>query len=378
STILAAADNQQLTLAAGNILTLEDGGTVNLTPFLDNTDNQNLTGATLNGSNELQIDIESGSSATVDLSSLEESADITTNAVNLANHIAADGDLSDTNEIQNLSLVGNDLSISGGNTVTLPSNTNIYTDDGTLAASRTLTGGNNSLTFTNINALQFSSTTAQFFSTGAFQLGSTGGVTQISGATGIQLQDNTTVQGNLNVTGTYGDSSGDVGTSGQILSSTATGTNWIDIPVDDDQTASEVNSDTPVDVDGDGTTEDTVEDVIQDIAPIVSKAARIFYPPSIAVDASTNGTFTIDLHAQYVAQYGTPTVGSAGAPAAVPTYAADELYYYVTFADPTVFDTTSTSGPTQMTIDADGMLTYTIIGQPADFNALINVVFVVK
>jgi len=71
-------------------------------------------------------------------------------------------------------------------------------------------------------------------------------------------------------------------------------------------------------------------------------------------------------------------VGSAGAPAAVPTYAANELYYYVTFADPTVFDTTSTSGPTEMTIDADGMLTYTIIGQPADFNALINVVFVVK
>jgi len=108
------------------------------------------------------------------------------------------------------------------------------------------------------------------------------------------------------------------------------------------------------------------------------KASRVFYPPSIAVDASTNGTFTIDLHAQYTAQFGGPTVVSAGAPATVPTYAADELYYYVTFADPLVFDTTSTSGPTEMRIDADGMLTYTVIAQPADFNALINVVFVVK
>jgi len=37
-------DEQQLTLEAGNLLTLEDGGTpINLTPFLDNTDAQNAT-----------------------------------------------------------------------------------------------------------------------------------------------------------------------------------------------------------------------------------------------------------------------------------------------------------------------------------------------
>ncbi len=139
----------------------------------------------------------------------------------------------------------------------------------------------------------------------------------------------------------------------------------------DDQTAAQVNSDSPVDVDGDGNTEATVEDVIQDIAPITSKAARIFYPPSIAIDASSNGTGrTVDLYAQYVAQYGTPAVSSAGAPTALPTYSAAELYYYVTYADPTVFD--------NMSIDANGVLTYDIIGQPADYNALINVVFVVK
>jgi hypothetical protein len=31
-----------------------------------------------------------------------------------------------------------------------------------------------------------------------------------------------------------------------------------------------------------------------------------------------------------------------------------------------------------MSIDANGVLTYDIIGQPADANSLINVVFVVK
>jgi len=36
-----------------------------------------------------------------------------------------------------------------------------------------------------------------------------------------------TITGNLSVTGTYGDSTGAVGTAGQILSSTAVGTAWI-------------------------------------------------------------------------------------------------------------------------------------------------------
>jgi hypothetical protein len=131
-----------------------------------------------------------------------------------------------------------------------------------------------------------------------------------------------------------------------------------------------------VDVDeggvGSPTAETTVEEVIQAIAPITSKAARIFYPPSISVDASVNGSFSVDLYAQYIAQFGTPTVASAGAPAAVPTYAASELYYYVTYADPTVFNTAT------MSIDATGVLSYEIIGQPSDYNALINVVFVLK
>lgn len=144
----------------------------------------------------------------------------------------------------------------------------------------------------------------------------------------------------------------------------------------DDQYDDEVTLRTPIDVNeggsGSPTNETTVEEVIQAIAPITSKAGRVFFPPSIAIDASTNGTFSVDLYAQYTAQFATPTVASTGAPAAVPTYAATDLYYYITYADPAVFNTAT------MSIDANGVLSYEIIGQPADYNSLINVVFVLK
>ncbi|CAM1342905.1 hypothetical protein [Tenacibaculum amylolyticum] len=153
------------------------------------------------------------------------------------------------------------------------------------------------------------------------------------------------------------------------------GTSWVTAP--DDQNATEVSLNTATDVnniagDPGAVNETTVEEVVQAIAPITSRAARVFYPPSIAIDASTNGTFTINLYTQYTAQFATPTVSSTGAPGAIPIYAATDLYYYVTFADPAVFNTGT------MSIDANGVLTYTIIGQPTDLNSLINVVFVVK
>lgn len=56
------------------------------------------------------------------------------------------------------------------------------------------------------------------------QLGfSTAGTNALS----IDASQNISIPQNLSVTGTYTDSSGDVGTNGQILSSTATGTDWI-------------------------------------------------------------------------------------------------------------------------------------------------------
>ncbi len=66
-------------------IALEDGGTATADlSALDNpgTDDQNLTGATLTG-NSLQIDIEGGSSTTVDLSSLVGTDDQIANEVNI-------------------------------------------------------------------------------------------------------------------------------------------------------------------------------------------------------------------------------------------------------------------------------------------------------
>lgn len=132
---------------------------------------------------------------------------------------------------------------------------NFYTTNGTLTTNRTVTGAGlgTALTFSNINGFTLnsinsnvynaagsnvfsagSSTTITsaasnvFTSTAATQLRSTNDVVEIFGNSGIDLLSNTDLTGNLSVTGTYADSDGDVGTNGQILSSTATGTNWID------------------------------------------------------------------------------------------------------------------------------------------------------
>ncbi|MGB5202687.1 MAG: hypothetical protein WBN63_00755 [Eudoraea sp.] len=433
------------------------------------SDDQNLTGATLDGANQLQIDIEDGSSATVDLSSLAETVIAGTGAITVTddgngnytvNSTDPDEDLTNeltligagvpavipsnsgvtyvdsvagqlyiydgatwiavggssspdldgdpTNEqntgfavnggnleitdsggtlgvalsslgtddqnIESLGLAGNILTVGiedgTSQTVDLSALNDSGTDDQNLTGA-TLTG--NSL---QIDIENGSSTTVDL----STLVGTDDQILSTSGAAGnIQIENGNTL--NLNVDDADASITNEVNTAFavnagnlEITDSNST----LSVPLTslgtDDQLASEVNSDAPVDVDGDGNTEATVEDVIQDIAPITAKAARIFYPPSIAVDASTNGSFNVDLYAQYIAQFGTPTVASTGAPAAVPTYAATDLYYYVTYADPTVFNT----NPGAMTINASGVLSYEIIGQPADYNSLINVVFVVK
>ena len=99
-----------------------------------NTDNQNLTGATLNGSNVLQIDIEDGSSTTVDLSSLEESADIAANTTAINTNT--------TNIATNTS----DISTNAGNIST--NTTNIATNTSDISTN----AGNISTNATNIAA----------------------------------------------------------------------------------------------------------------------------------------------------------------------------------------------------------------------------------
>ena len=68
----AGSDDQALSIS-GNTLTLEDGGTVNLTPYLDNTDNQQITDFDLNATtNVLTITLEDGGTQMVDLSGLND------------------------------------------------------------------------------------------------------------------------------------------------------------------------------------------------------------------------------------------------------------------------------------------------------------------
>ncbi|MDC6354741.1 MULTISPECIES: hypothetical protein, partial [unclassified Robiginitalea] len=340
-------DDQNLTLA-GNTLSIEDGNSVDLSGFVS-TDDQNLTGASLTG-NTLQIDIEDGSSASVDLSSLVD-----------------DADADPTNELQTISRTGTDVTLSdGGGTVSVADNDNDSSNETNTAFA--VNAGNLEIT-----------DAAGTLSVPVSSLGSDDQNLTLAGNT-LSIEDGNSV-----------DLSGFVSTDDQNISGSGLSGTDLTIGIEngtnevvdlsslldntDDQYDDEVPLRTPIDVDEGGesspTNETTVQEVINAIAPITSKAARIFYPPSIAIDASANGTgFTEDLYAQYVAQFGTPAVASAGAPAALPTYAANELYYYVTYADPTVFD--------NMSIDANGVLTYDIIGQPADYNALINVVFVVK
>jgi len=177
------------------------------------------------------------------------------------------------------------------------------------------------------------------------------------------------------------------------------GTAWI--PFTDDQPAAEVNPIASsidlngdgavnaadiIDVDGDATVDATLQDVVEAITPITSKAGRVFYPPSIEIDASTISTTneTINLYQQYANQYDLTqnstvingvtvnyqTAKSTSAPNNIPIYTAAELDYYVTFADSSVFNIISLSDT--------GILTYRIVGTPTSDNTLINVVFVVR
>jgi hypothetical protein len=97
---------------------------------------------------------------------------------------------------------------------------------------------------------------------------------------------------------------------------------------------------------------------------------EIFYPPSVPIDASVTGTFQIDLHANYISQYGTPAFASPGAPAAVKTFAANDLYYYVLDYDNSVINVTGLS--------ATGVLDYQIVSVPTNNCTYINIVFVEK
>jgi hypothetical protein len=83
-------DNQDLTLTGNTLALTNDATTINLAPYLDNTDAQNLTLGTRTGTNQ-PVNISGGTGITIDV---------------------ADNDNSTTNEIQDLSLTGNTLALS--------------------------------------------------------------------------------------------------------------------------------------------------------------------------------------------------------------------------------------------------------------------------
>ncbi|WP_415843903.1 hypothetical protein, partial [Zobellia nedashkovskayae] len=310
-----------------------------------------------------------------------------------------------TNEIQDLGIAGDQLSITGGNTVTIPTadgsetivngaGINAVTGSGTTASPYVVTGTevdgditNEIQTLTSTDGSVTLTQTGDDYNLSVAAADGTETIVQSGNANVTVTGDGSTaspyqISSVDNVDDADADATNEYNQTFAVVGNNLTLTDGggpLNVPLSslgtDDQFDDEVELRTPIDVDEGGvgtpTLETNVEEVIQAIAPITSKAARIFYPPSIEVDASTNGTGrTIDLHAQYVAQYGSPMVASVSAPAAIPTYTNTELYYYVTFYDTAVF--------ANVNVNAAGVMTYDVIGQPASYNSLINVVFVVK
>nr|WP_315035594.1 hypothetical protein [uncultured Chryseobacterium sp.] len=104
---------------------------------------------------------------------------------------------------------------------------------------------------------------------------------------------------------------------------------------------------------------------------ISSNAVKMFYMPSVSFDTSQNATGqTKDLYTLYKNQFGSPKAKSTSAPASIPFFpSSQDLYYYVTDADPNVFSNIS--------ISDSGVMRYDVKAAATDCS-FINIVFVVK
>ena len=96
---------------------------------------------------------------------------------------------------------------------------------------------------------------------------------------------------------------------------------------------------------------------------------KFFYMPSVLINTATLGAKTLDLYATYFAQYNNPPVKSAGSAGSIPTLLKTQLDYYVTYFDAALLSNVS--------IDANGLMSYTVIGNASDASFM-NIVFVVK
>ena len=114
---------------------------------------------------------------------------------------------------------------------------------------------------------------------------------------------------------------------------------------------------------------------------------RWFYMPSIVIDVTTSGTFTRNLHLEYKKQFAdtddasmpsnSPKPGTAlvksdsNAPNPFnKIYAANELYFYITGYDTTVFS--------NLSITQAGVLTYTVNADNVTDATYMNIVFLIK
>lgn len=104
---------------------------------------------------------------------------------------------------------------------------------------------------------------------------------------------------------------------------------------------------------------------------ISGNVVRFFYLPSLNIDVSSTGTFTVDLYNAYRSQFSAPMVSSTGA-TGIPFFSeATDIEYYVTDYD--------TSALTITSISESGSLSYTVTdSDSASECSFINVVLVVK
>jgi len=115
-----------------------------------------------------------------------------------------------------------------------------------------------------------------------------------------------------------------------------------------------------------------------------NSAPIFFYMPSILLPVDTSDptnynsstqTFTIDLYAQYAAQFGLTVTGasvkSPGATTPLPVYAKTQLEYFVTYYDNAVFGSVN--------VDNNGVMTYKLVSSPVfSEKTYMNIVFEVK
>ena len=101
---------------------------------------------------------------------------------------------------------------------------------------------------------------------------------------------------------------------------------------------------------------------------------HFLYMPTINIPTSDGtgslltGTRSIDLYNVYKTGFENPFVKSVGAPASIPYFNRDQLYYYVTYCDPCI---------TVTGISDSGNLSYTVNALP-NYDAFVNIVFLVR